>query len=390
MHAGAQQDDKGRKCPEDSAITKFQPGFHFLAVQRSSKELACRGRLQHAASRPDSRRRLLESLTQHASPQPQRARGAAHDAVLLSGSSTGKPRRIEISAICSSANPTDHPLLHTSEEPPEVPRLHITLPPSKDATPPSSVRARSQDSSRDSLEQFYDALDHLDLEDGLEACSPVLQEPMADITTRCVEPARVAKPDSGHLHSGYQALVGTVGAQPALQQGQQQQHLAIFPVRASAGGEDGAYAPVEGAAEADSLSALSPLESPDSPASYTGECAQVEAIPEGSIGVNRHSSSGEFEEGPKQHLTGLEFAAVNRLEVNELYYDAPDRPNALSPSKSLPSPLTEKNLWLSPGSSREAKLESIQRALRSLLMTQTPSTGMRLKYLSKQFLYSDY
>ena len=56
-------------------------------------------------------------------------------------------------------------------------------------------------------------------------------------------------------------------------------------------------------------------------------------------------------------------AAVNRLEVNELYYDALENPSPQSPPLNLPSPLTEKNLWLSPGGSQEAKL-TIQRALR--------------------------
>ena len=107
-----------------------------------------------------------------------------------------------------------------------------------------------------------------------------------------------------------------------------------------------------------------PCTATHSPArSWSGSHSQASSSTQGSAGGG-HASPEVADRSEPPHGDSSAVGAVSRLEINELYYDALENPSPRSPRLPTPSPLTEKNLWLCPGGSKEAKLETIQRALR--------------------------
>lgn len=294
------------------------------------------------------------------------------------GEDTQQTRLTKISAQCSGnaqnmRRPTALPRSHS------LPAHSSQSPESKQMRLPMSARGRqptdkdtTQELHRlhlDSLEQFYDALDNLDLADGdsdesepsSETALAYPKETLLQSAVESVSPSEArhvkqkhsaprqgfARP--GMQHSGEGRLALSNLHQPVTSFQPRLEPESSFPIQPARPGEESLpHRPVQGLHVCCSLASSQ---------------SEQQQLSDGSISAWSCASLGGGDQGGRLGTAGQEFA-VSRLEVNDLYYDATGTPGQASARQSMPSPLTEKNLWASQGGSRRSRLESIQRALR--------------------------
>lgn len=289
-----------------------------------------------------------------------------------------KVRLVDISASCSNhihsmALPF---LLQRSQSlPPQAAnKSHIERPPlSKSARKwrpadgdiSDNFRSLQLDDLSETLEQFYDALDSLDLEDDSAGSSP---KPPGHHGKEDGSPSKhstLKVPRRKHTPSQPDSPVSAGGAHHSAEQGRTLSNPGVNENLSSR------WANLEaGIAAIRALSDLKEREatsrrSSEEPGQSGPSFDSQPGSSEGSASARSSSSLEEPEVRPAVSPRPQEgFAAVSRLEVNDLFYDAVDLPAQASPHRTLSSPLTEKNLWGGLGTSRESKLESIQRAVR--------------------------
>ena len=279
-----------------------------------------------------------------------------------------KLQRVEISAICSQDISWEEAKPHISKSRRKV--LNPEAPKEKgldgeNREDKSAERTLDQafqklqlapEAGNDGVERFFDAVD-IASPDPAGRVQPAFAEAGSRLGQHSFEPNSRLKQGTG-----IPELLSVGNSSPAAARGGLRVHLP--PVDASLQ-EEADQAQPSSESLSDSLSL--PGTATHSPArSWSGNYSQTTSSRQGSPGGG-HASPAVANRSEPSHGVFSGVGAVNRLEVNELYYDALENPSPQSPPLQMPSPLTEKNLWLSRGDSREAKLETIQRALRYCL-----------------------